>query len=72
MKGKNTFTKNESELIKKLIAEKVISSKNKQKGIRSNIRKIGFYYSDYSSSKHGYTVEDFENLVKSGNIKIVK
>lgn len=63
---KSTFTTSEFEEIKKLISEKVASPPNQQNGIRKRIRKIGFYYSCFETKrkKGGYTVEDFENLVK--------
>lgn len=70
MKGQNTFTSLEVEIIKKLITEKVLATPDKQKGIRGKIRKIGFHYSDFSSKKVGYTVDDFEELIRSGQIKI--
>lgn len=70
MKGKNTFTSLEVQTIKKLIAEKVVATPDKQKGIRGKIRNIGFHYSDFSSKKDGYTVADFEALIRSGQIKI--
>jgi len=70
MKGKNTFTNYEVQAIKKLIAEKVVATTDKQKAIRGKIRNIGFHYSDFSSKKDGYTVADFEELIRSGKIKI--
>lgn len=71
MKGQNTFTTSQANEIRKLIAEKVRSTSDKQKGIRDKIRKLGFYYSDFCSDKDGYTVADFEALIRSGRIKIV-
>lgn len=70
MKGKNTFTILQIETIKKLIAEKVIATPYKQKGIRAKIRTVPFYYSDFSPKKDGYTVADFAELIRSGQIKI--
>jgi hypothetical protein len=70
MKGQNTFTSLQVQTIKKLIAEKVVATPDKQKGIRGKIRNIGFHYSDFSSKKDGYTVADFEALIRSGQIKI--
>ena len=70
MKGQNTFTTSQVHSIKKLIAEKVVATPDKQKGIRAKIRNIGFRYSDFSSKKDGYTVADFEALIRSGQIKI--
>jgi GH18 family chitinase len=73
MKGKTTFTQTEVDKIKELIIEKLRTTPNKQKVIRDKIRKIGFYYTDFSQAKvkGGYTVEDFELLISSGMIKIV-
>lgn len=71
MKGQNTFTTAQIDAIKKLIADKVKATPEKQKGIRGKIRNLGFHYSDFSSKKDGYTVADFENLIRSGQIKVV-
>jgi len=71
MKGKNAFTQQEVEIIKKLIQEKLKAVPEKQKGIRDKIRKIGFYYTDFSSKKDGYTVEDFVGLIRNGKVKVV-
>jgi hypothetical protein len=71
MKGKITFTPREVEQIKMLIEEKLSATPDKQKGIRSKIRNIGFYYSDFCAKKDGYTVEDFESLIRTGKIKVL-
>jgi hypothetical protein len=62
MKGKTIFTYQEAERIKKLITEKLVSTKEKQKRIRDEIRDLGFYMTDFSNKKR-YTVEDFEKAV---------
>ena len=71
MKGKSTFTKTESDVIEKLINDKLNSNSDKQKSIRNKIRKIGFYYSDFSASKHGYTVKDYKDLINTGQVVII-
>ena len=71
MKGKTKFSEYEANQIRKLINQKVLASTNEQKGIRNKIRDLGFYYSDFSNKK-GYTVEDFEELIKTGEIKIIQ
>ncbi len=68
---KSTFTLAEYTEISKLISEKVLSNKIEQKRIRKTIRDIGFHFQDYSPKK-GYTVEDFEELIKVGKIKILE
>lgn len=68
MKSKACFTKTEAEEIVKLIREKLKADAVKQKGIRSKIRKLGFYASDYGL-RDGYTVEQFLSVAKiSGNL----
>ena len=68
MKGKRVFTSAEIEAIKRLINRKVVASKEEQKRIRDEIRDVyGFYFSDFSSKK-GYTVQDFQALIDSGEI----
>ena len=71
MDRKKSFTKTDVEQIKKLIAEKLCATPDKQKGIRSKIRKIGFHFSDFSSKKDGYTVATFEALISSGAVKVI-
>lgn len=71
MDRKRSFTKTEVKQIKKLIAEKLRATPEKQKGIRAKIRKIGFHFSDFSSKKDGYTIADFEALIRSGAIKVI-
>ncbi|MBI3739772.1 MAG: hypothetical protein HY258_12050 [Chloroflexi bacterium] len=74
MKGKNTFTSSEIVEIKKLIVEKVRAPRHKQGGIRKKIRDIGFYWEDFNfgSSHEGYTVEDFDALIRFKQIKVEK
>jgi hypothetical protein len=70
MKGKREFTEDEANKIRKLIMQKLLASTTEQKGIRNKIRDIKFYFSDFSDKK-GYTVDDFDQLIKSEQIKII-
>lgn len=71
MKGKNVFTEDEDLRLESLIEQKQGKSKNEQTKIRNRIRSIGFYYSDFSNKKEGYTVEDYRKLKRDGVITIV-
>ena len=71
MKGKNQFSEFEFEQLKRLTSEKVKASPDKQKGIRNKIRNLGFYYSDFNSQKIGYDLNDLQQLINSGKIKII-
>lgn len=70
MKGKDVFTKREAEIIRALIRERNRADASKQKTIRAKMRRIGFY------GKLDWGIidcrpEDFEQLIKSGLIKII-
>lgn len=70
MKGKNTFTQYEIELLKALIKERVQAPRDKQKQIRDKMRAIGFYgWADFGI--YNCQLSDFENLIKSGRIKVL-
>lgn len=69
-KGKKVFTKAEADKIRSLITQKLASGRTEQKVIRDAIRDIGFYYSDFSGSKHGYTIADFDGLILTNKITI--
>ena len=43
MKGKDTFTVQEIELLKNLICQRVNADRSTQKSIRSKMRQIGFF-----------------------------
>lgn len=70
MKGKKRFTKNEIERIKSLTRMKISASRSEQKQIRDRIRRIGFYYSDFSNSK-GYDEYDIDVLIRNSEIEII-
>ena len=71
MKGKNTFTQDEIEQLKALIKERVQAKyRDKQKHIRAKMRAIGFYGGDDFGIKD-CQLSDFENLIKSGRIKVL-
>lgn len=62
MKGRIDFTKEEAKEIEVLIALKLASDGNAQKGVRAKIRKLGFHALDFGL-RGGYTVQDFRNVV---------
>ena len=70
MKGKDTFTVQEIELLKNLICQRVNADRSTQKSIRNKMRKIGFFGRD-DYNIQDCQVSDLENLIKSGRIKIL-
>lgn len=70
MRSKTTFTAKEKAEIKALIKQKLEVSKEEQKKIRNQIRKDHqFWFSDFYPRGIKYNVENFEALLKNGNIK---
>jgi hypothetical protein len=63
MKGKKTFTTAEARAIRQLIRNKLVAPPAEQKCIRAEIRRLGFFITDFSNKKR-YTVEDFDQHVK--------
>src|SRR5688572_12582907 len=61
MKGKKRFNELEANQIIALIKQKLLASADEQKRIRNQIRKIGFYASDFGIGG-GYTVDDFRRV----------
>lgn len=68
MKGKSVFSNREVELIESLIRQRCNAAKSQQKNIRSKMRDLGFYGSDYGVKE--MTIEKFHGLIKSGFIKV--
>ena len=68
MKGKSVFSNREVELIESLIRQRCNAGKSQQKNIRSKMRDLGFYGSDYGVKD--MTIEKFHGLIKSGFIKV--
>lgn len=71
MKGKDTFTVQEIELLKNLICQRVNADRSTQKKIRNKMRKIGFFGGDDYGIKD-CQVSHLENLIESGMIKVVE
>ena len=69
MKGKNRFTQLEIDMLRELITQKCNCDKNKQKLIRSKMRKMKFYIEDFVYKIK--SIEDFDQLVRDGKIIVV-
>lgn len=72
MKGKSEFTEKEADEIKMALVECRKVGREAQKDIRENElrRKLKFYITDFTAKK-GFTAEDFDKLVSSGDITII-
>ena len=71
MKGKNVFTKAESEQIKDHLTALAKSGRYAHTDIRVQLRlENNFYISDFDNSRKGFSAADFDRLVAEGLINI--
>jgi len=72
MKGRDTFTTEESIEIKKRLDEMIILGRYSTTDLRIGLRSTyQFYISDFSRTKKAFRSEEFDLLVEKGLIKIV-
>ena len=70
-KGKAVFSSRESANIRRLLEEKCQSDHSGQMRLRVILRqRYGFYISDFTQSKSGFTVADFDALIRHDRISI--
>ncbi len=70
MQRRSQFTRDEYNTIKDLLYERGRSDRHKQKAIRSKLRKLGFYISDYGAL--GFTTADLDDMIARGRITITE
>jgi hypothetical protein len=69
-KGKVVFSQREVDRIRTLISQTRNSNRPDQKRLRQQLRDMRFYISDFQQSSAGFTVSDFEDLIRLGRIKV--
>ena len=70
MKGRSSFSEGEASRIRLLLGEKMGQPRYEQKRIRSNIRALGFFISDFRESTRAFTAADFDSLVIEGRVTV--
>ncbi len=70
MKGRKAFSSIEINKIKELLRVKTTPNRYQQKFIRGQMRNIGFYISDFTNTKTGFSVDDLDGLIRLGRIII--
>ncbi len=69
---KSTFTRHEAAIIRTLLVElRDAGSQGEQKRIRDKLRAMGFYISEFSASKKGFTEAAFIKLVEDGTVTVL-
>jgi hypothetical protein len=69
MKGRSTFTRAEIDDLRRLILEKQTADRDRQKALRTRMRRIGFHISDFGQY-HGFVVSDLDDLIARGVITV--
>lgn len=68
--GRNSFTSDEIDELRRLIREKQTADRSRQKTLRARMRAIGFYISDFAADSAGFVVSDLDNLISRGVITV--
>ena len=67
---RSTFTRQEITRIKELLGEKS-RVQREPKTVRQQLRKMGFYITDFADDQLGFTAADVDILLSRGTLKIV-
>lgn len=71
MKTNKSFSKNQDRQISQILINLRLADRATQKQLRERLRKeFGFYISAFTSSKKGFSIEDYRSLKEKGIIKI--
>ena len=68
--GRLRFTQSEIDQLRALLSELRRAEPTRQKTIRSKMRRIGFYITDVSHDGDGFTLSEFDALIRRGAITI--
>ncbi|MGH2743242.1 MAG: hypothetical protein ACRDSN_11690 [Pseudonocardiaceae bacterium] len=69
--GRSAFTQKEIETLRANLRELRPAERSRQKTIRARMRRTGFYITDFATDAQGFTVSDFDDLLRRGVIKMV-
>jgi len=70
MEGRSAFTGEELEELRRLLWEKKVADRDRQKVLRRRMRAMEFYISDFTDDQAGFTDADLDLLVKRGAITV--
>ncbi len=70
MKGRNRFTSEEINRIRELLTRRSRADAAEQQRITKELRRLGFYISDYDPARRGFGVADLDDLIGRGVISI--
>ncbi|CAN5581024.1 hypothetical protein BH23CHL7_BH23CHL7_15960 [soil metagenome] len=70
MRTSPVFSPATADKVRSLLTPVRNSPRRRQKALRQRLRDLGFYISDFARPATGFTVHDFDDLVRSGVITI--
>lgn len=66
-----TYSQKDADEIRSILLKLRTLSSDEQKGVRADLRKrLDFHIEDYTTSKAGFTADDFDSLIKKAQIRI--
>jgi hypothetical protein len=68
--GRSTFTPSELDQIRRLVREKQVADRDRQKSIRARLRAMGFRISDFADYP-GFVESDLDDLIARGAITVI-
>ena len=72
MQGRSEFTPDEIDRLRRLIREKQTADRGQKKSLRAQMRRMGFFISDFSVDYAGFVVSDLDDLIARGTITVRK
>jgi hypothetical protein len=67
---RRNFSRDEAKRIKKILAELRQVDSPAQKRLRTELRSMGFYITDYTDAASGFTASEFDYYVAKGTIAV--
>ena len=67
---RSRYTRAELRLIRDLLTELRRAERSRQKTIRAQVRRMGFFISDYATDQQGFTASDLDELVRRRVISV--
>jgi hypothetical protein len=68
--GRTTFTQAEVTQLRALIKEKQTAERARQKTLRAEMRRIGFFISDFTDGPQAFVLSDLDELLSRGLVTI--
>ena len=68
--GRSTFTPSELDQIRRLVREKQVADRDRQKSIRARLRAMGFRISDFADYP-GFVESDLDDLIAPVQLRLI-